>query len=145
QQVTDGLRDMNQQVQGLSGQVPQQMAGQLQAFSQGIDELIAGNESVQDGIEQVGPGVSDGTAQLVDGNNQMKEGLEGLDSELDEMIGEVGDGRDEFDGPSTTDENAGFISDPIEVTEPEVTDIKNSGQPFAPSIIAVSMFLGCIG
>lgn len=144
QQVTDGLRDMNQQVQGLSGQVPQQMAGQLQAFSQGIDELIAGNESVQDGIEQVGPGVSDGTAQLVDGNNQMKEGLEELDSGLDEMIGEVEDGLEEFDGLSLTDENAGFISDPIEVTETEVTDIENYGQTFAPFIIAVSLFLGCI-
>lgn len=60
------------------------------------------------------------------------------------MIGEVEDGLEEFDGLSLTDENAGFISDPIEVTETEVTDIENYGQTFAPFIIAVSLFLGCI-
>src|SRR5699024_6157206 len=33
---------------------------------------------------------------------------------------------------------------PVTVTETEVTDVENYGQTFAPFIVAVSLFLGCI-
>lgn len=144
QQVTDGLYEMNKNLEAMQSQVPPQMQGQLDGFSAGVDELIAGNEAVQDGIDQVGPGVSEGTGELAEGSRSMTEGLTELDDGLNEMIAEVEDGLSEFDGLVLSDENAGFIADPIDVTETEVTEIENYGQTLAPYIIAVSLFLGCI-
>lgn len=144
QQVTDGLYEMNENLEGMEGQVPPQMAGQLEGFSAGVDELIAGNESVQNGIDQVGPGVSQGTGELAEGSRSMTEGLTELDEGLNEMITEVEEGLSEFDGLVLSDDNAGFIADPIDMTETEVTEIENYGQTLAPYIIAVSLFLGCI-
>ncbi|AKG73537.1 YhgE/Pip family protein [Salinicoccus halodurans] len=143
-QVTDGLYEMNKNLAAMESQVPPQMAGQLDGFSAGLDELIAGNEAVQQGIDQVGPGVSEGAGELAEGSRSMTEGLTELDEGLNEMITEVEEGLAEFDGLELTDDNAGFIADPITVSETEVTEIENYGQTFAPFIVAVSLFLGCI-
>ena len=143
-QVTDGLYEMDENLRNAQNQAPPQMDGQLAAFSRGVGELITANEAVQDGIDQMGPGVTDAAGELAEGSRQMNDGLTELEDALAEMTAEVEDGLAEFDGLELSDDNADFIADPIAVTETEVTEIENYGQTFAPFIVAVSLFLGCI-
>lgn len=116
----------------------QEMTGALSEMQSSVDELISGNESVQGGIEQAVPGSPN---QLSQGNAQVTDGLNSLSENLNQMIQQSESGSESFEDMALEQENAEFISDPVNMSETEVTDIENYGQSFAPFIIAVSLFV----
>ncbi|WP_138204990.1 YhgE/Pip domain-containing protein [Haloimpatiens lingqiaonensis] len=119
----------------------------------GTNKVAMGNVQLAKGIDEKQKQGIDGVNQLLDGSNKLKEGTSTLNSGLKEASNggkELNDGLSEgYDKMDEklkfTPENISeFISEPVNLHEKPINDVKYYGEGLAPYFMSLSLWLGAM-
>lgn len=112
-------------------------------------ELLNSVPKLTDGINQLYVGSSqltNGLGELQGGIPELKDGVNKLSDGSNELVSSLKDGADEMNESlvNTPEEMGTFISNPVEMDDKIIDEVKNYGTGFAPYFIPLSLWVGAI-
>lgn len=120
----------------------------LKKMKKAEDQLAAGSTQVDKGLKQLQALLpapqNQNVAKLAAGSAQVTNGLSQLSSNTDKMAKKIDQSITKADKLSFEDKNAEMISDPVTISENDVTKVNNYGQSFAPYVLSLSLYVGAI-
>ncbi|KAA1039649.1 YhgE/Pip domain-containing protein [Macrococcus equipercicus] len=121
------------------------LSANLKKTSQGEQDLAAGSTRVTEGLQAALPSPQNQSVlQLAQSSQQITSGLASLSSNTDKMTSQLDSSLQQLSARSFQESNAKSISDPVKITENDVTKVANYGQSFAPYVLSLSLYVGAI-
>lgn len=120
----------------------------LKKMKKAEQQLAAGSGQVDKGLGQLQALLpapqNQSVAKLAAGSKQVTDGLDQLADNTDKMTSKIDQSITKADDLSFKSKNAEMISDPVSISENDVTKVNNYGQSFAPYVLSLSLYVGAI-
>lgn len=124
------------------------LSANLKKMKTAEQQLAAGSAQVDKKLAQLQALLpspqNQSVAQLAEGSQQVTDGLNQLTNSTDQMTSKIDQSITKADQLSFKDENAEMISNPVSISENDVTQVNNYGQSFAPYVLSLSLYVGAI-
>ncbi|WP_165981034.1 YhgE/Pip domain-containing protein [Macrococcus lamae] len=126
----------------------EKLSRNLKNMQESERQLADGNNEVTNGLETLQAVLpspqNQSVIQLTEGSKRITSGLTSLASGTDQMTAQLDNSVKQLETRSFQKINAETISDPVKLTENDVTQVENYGQSFAPYVLSLSLYVGAI-
>lgn len=137
QKLADGMDTFNEKL-GSAVSGADKLANGATDLNNGFDDYSEGFGSLQSGASQL----ASGTNELSDGASQLDDGMSKLSDGSDELATSLQDAADKTSNIQSSDALTTMFSDPVKLTEKQLSDVPNYGVGIAPYFLSLALFVG---